>query len=62
MEKFSLFQVEKKYRKMPIYVGEFMDVITEKCFIYIDSYDSLEDVKVAQKELINKSLIMKTYE
>lgn len=62
MEKFSLFQIEKRYHKGLSYVGEFGSMITEKCFIYIDSYDSLEDAKVAQKEFISKSLIMKTYE
>ena len=62
MEKFSLFQIEKRYHKGLSYVGEFGGMITEKCFIHIDSYDSLDDAKVAQKEFISKSLIMKTYE
>ena len=67
MEKFSLFQIEKSYYKTisyikQCYIGEFGDMITESCFIYIGSYDSLEDAKVAQKEFKNKSLIIKSYE
>lgn len=62
MEKFSLFQLEKLYYKGLSYVGEFGGMITEKCFIYIDSYDSLDDAKFAQKEFKNKSLIIKSYE
>ena len=49
MEKYSLFLI-----KSPITGYE--------CFIYVDTYDSLDDARVAQKEVKNTSLIMKTYE
>lgn len=62
MEKFSLFQVEKRYHKGLSYVGEFGSIITEKCFIHLATFDTLEQTKLEQKERRDKTLIMKTYE
>lgn len=48
MEKYSLFLIESP-------------VTGDKCFIYVATFDSLDDARVAQKKIKN-TLIMKTYE
>ena len=51
--KFSLFRLEKVVQKhIPL---------VEKCFEYIDTYNTLEEAQSAQKEFKNKSIILPSY-
>ena len=59
--KFSLFKLEKQYHKGLSYVGEFNSVITEKCFEYIGTFDTLEAAQLEQKERDFKTIILPTY-
>lgn len=58
---FSLFRLEKTFHKGLRYVGEFGSIITENCFEYIDTFDSLELAQSAQKEYKQKTIIIPTY-
>ena len=59
--KYSLFRLEKTYHKGLRYVGEIGSVLTEKCFEYIDTFDTLELAQILQKENKNKTIIIQTY-
>lgn len=61
MEKFSLFLLEKKYYMDSTYIGDFTDTITEKCCIYVATFDTLEEAKLAQKEYELKTIILPSY-
>lgn len=49
MKKYSLIQTEQAYHKGLRYIGEIGSVIVEKCFMHIDTYDTLTEAKSAQK-------------
>lgn len=59
--KFSLFRLEKQYHRGLSYVGMEDSIMTERCFEYIEAYDTLEEAKIAQKELKQKSIILPSY-
>ena len=59
--KFSLFRTEKSYFPVPSFVGEFSSSLIEKCFEHIETFDNLEDAKIAQKEIKRKSIILPSY-
>lgn len=60
-QKFSLFQIEKPYYGLSSYVGDFKTVCIISCFEYINTYDTLEEAKIAQKEYKQKTLILPSY-
>lgn len=59
--KYSLFRLEKTYHKSLRYVGEFGSVLTEACFEYIDTFDTLELAQISQKENKNKTIILNSW-
>lgn len=59
--KYSLFRLEKTYHKGLRYVGEFGSVLTEACFEYIDTFDTLELAQISQKENKNKTIILNSW-
>lgn len=58
---YSLFRIEKQYHKGLSYVGMAGSIITERCFEYIETYDTLEEAKIAQKENKQKTLILQSF-
>ena len=58
---FSLFRLEKNYFPVSSFVGEFNSSIVERCFEFIETFDNLEDAKIAQKEYKQKSIILTSY-
>lgn len=52
--KFSLFRTDK-YR----YITE--NVVTNSCFEFIETFDSLEEAKSAQKEYKESTIILPSY-
>ena len=59
--KFSLIQIEKIYYPPLTLAGDFKDIVTEKCFIHLDTFDFLEDAQLAQKENKQKTLIVSSW-
>ena len=52
-QKFSLFLLERTFR------GH--EDLSDSCFIYLDTYDTLEEAESAQKETNLKTIIIGTY-
>lgn len=52
-QKFSLFQLEKDYM--------FNQDFKESCFIYLDTFDSLEAAQEKQQEYDFKTIILPSY-
>lgn len=59
--KFSLFRLEKPYRKNIEVIGQFSDMLITPCFEYINTFDSLEQAKSVEKQLKYKSIILPSY-
>lgn len=56
--KFSLFKLEEEVHNNGTFVYNF---VMKSCFKYINTFDTLEKAKVAQKELKEKSIILPSY-
>ena len=59
--KYSLFLLEKEVFIMANYIGGKTSKITEKCMEYVETYNTLEEAKTAQKETIQKTIILPSY-
>lgn len=64
-QKFSIFQVERVLHGYTWNLGrddeEISESLSERCFIYLDTYNTLDEAKIAQKELKQKSIILPSY-
>lgn len=60
-QKYSLFQTEKPYYETSSYIGEFKAIFTQNCFLYLNTYNTLEAAQIAQKENKNRTLILPSY-
>ena len=60
-QQFSLFRLERQYHKGLSYVGEFNSIITESCFEFVESFDTLEEAQLVQKGYKLKTKIIPTY-
>jgi hypothetical protein len=58
---YSLFLLERNFYPQSTIIGEFRAEVTEKCFEYLDTYNTLEEAKIAQKKIEQKSLILQSY-
>jgi len=58
---YSLFRIEKKYHKGLRSLGTSGSIMIEKCFEYLDTYDTLEEAEIAQKENKQKTLILQSF-
>lgn len=59
--KFSLIQIERKVHISSSYIGEFSPTVIEKCFIFLETCDTLEEAQSAQKEYRQKTIILTSY-
>jgi len=60
-QKYSLFQIEKIQHYSRADIGQLSDVIIEKCFILIDTFDTLEVAYKAKHLNHMKTIIIPTY-
>ena len=51
---YSLFLLEKS-------VGGWGSELIEQCFLYVETYDTLEEVQLAQKEFKQKTIILASW-
>lgn len=62
---FSLFQTKKLMGGYIWNLGrddeQVSEAISEKCFIYLKTFDNLEDAKIAQKKFKQKTIILTSY-
>jgi len=56
--KFSLFLLEKAVRGTSNQNGE---VLLEECCILLETYDTIEEAQIAQKEYKQKTIILNSY-
>lgn len=61
IQKYSLFAIEKRIHFSSCFVGEFGSTLTESCFEYLDTFDTLEEAQKDQKEWDVKTLILPSY-
>lgn len=59
--KFSIFRIEKRYIKGLKHIGEFGSTVTEKCFEYLETFVSLEEAQLRQKEYKSKTIILSSW-
>lgn len=59
--KFSLFRLEKRFFPISTIVGEFNEMLVQNCMEYIETYDTLDEAKIAQKEYKEKTIILNSY-
>lgn len=64
--KYSLFQLEKIFGGHVWNLGrddeEVSEYISEKCFIYLATYDTLTEAKLKQRDYNMKTIILASYE
>jgi hypothetical protein len=56
--KFSLFLLEKAVRGTSNQNG---DVLLEECCIHLETYNTLDEAQIAQKEYKQKTIILPSY-
>jgi len=56
--KYSLFAIEKKFETAYSVIGTYL---TESCFEYLGTFDTLEDAQKDQKEYDIETLILPSY-
>jgi hypothetical protein len=59
--KYSLFLLEKEVFITANYIGGKASKITEKCMEYVETYNTLEEAQIAQKEYKQKTIILPSY-
>jgi hypothetical protein len=61
--KYSLFLLEKQvyHGSSRDDFGLFGDYVTEECCIHLETYNTLEEAQIAQKEYKQKTIILNSY-
>lgn len=59
--KFSLLKLEKKFYIQSTIAKDYQNTLSERCFEYIGTFDTLEQAKFEQKERDFRTIIIPSY-